>query len=132
VHELQGVLSGTSTAASAARGGGGRGGPVPAVGLLELRGPLDGEVGRLGALEDPVYKRRGATEVVNDVHSTGHQPPEVHAGTIGRVNPLRASVSSSSTRRAMLAPQSHTIQTVAANLAMRAGIQSSLRRSNTS
>jgi hypothetical protein len=131
VHELQGVLSGTSTAASAARGGGGRGGPVPAVGLLELRGPLDGEVGRLGALEDPVYERRGATEVVNDVHSIGHQPPEVHAGTIGRVNRC-ASVSSSSTRRAMLAPQSHTIQTVAANLAMRAGIQSSLRRSNTS
>lgn len=45
---------------------------------LELRGLLDGEGGRLGALEDLVDEERRAPEVVSDVRSTGHQTPELH------------------------------------------------------
>src|SRR5690348_8090422 len=45
---------------------------------LELRWLLDGEVRGLGALEDLVDVRGGATKVVSDVHPVGHQAPELH------------------------------------------------------
>src|SRR4029077_19741830 len=43
---------------------------------LELRRPLDREVSRLSALEDPLREARGAAIVVGVVHSVDHQPPD--------------------------------------------------------
>src|SRR5437867_3188637 len=45
---------------------------------LEFRRLLDGEVGRLRALEDLVHVGGGAPEEIGKAHTVGHEPPGLH------------------------------------------------------